>query len=209
MEKYHLASSAPVKIRLSTTTAEFCQRTGRPWWQSSIYRDRIIYLQPVRVLRERGILATTLRHELMHQLVDEHAKGNGPKWLYEALAIYHSGEIEFLKPRSSTGNLNTESQGKPASQTAPIDRLTWRELENRLQERNSREENEHLYFQLYHLGRFLEQKFQPPQIAVLLLQLGKPASLAQACREALGISAKDLERSWLQYCAKTFATSAR
>lgn len=209
IEKYHLASSAPVEIRLSATTAEFCQRTGRPWWQSSIYRDRVIYLQPVRVLRERGILVTTLRHELMHQLVDEHTKGNGPRWLYEALAIYNSGEIEFLKPRSSSGNLSKESQEKPASQTAKIDRLTWGELENRLQGINSREENEHLYFQLYHLGRFLEQKFQPPQITALLLQLGKPASLAQACREALGMSAKDLEQSWLRYGAKTLATSAQ
>lgn len=209
MEKYHLASSAPFEIRLSATTAEFCQRTGRPWWQASIYRDRVIYLQPVRVLRERGILATTLRHELMHQLVDEHAKGNGPRWLYEALAIYNSGEIEFLKPRSSTGKLNNESQGKPASQTAQIGRLTWRELENRLQGINRREENEHLYFQLYHLGRFLEQKFQPSKITALLLQLGKPASLAQACREALGMDEKDLEHSWLQYSAKGLSASAR
>ncbi|MGH7598551.1 MAG: hypothetical protein ACREOI_19520 [bacterium] len=209
MEKYHLTSSSPVEIRLSATTAEFCRRTGRPWWQSSIYRDRVIHLQPVRVLRERGILATTLRHELMHQLVDEHAKGNGPRWLYEALAIYNSGEIEFLKPRYSNGNFNKESQSKPASQTAKTDHLIWHELENRLQEINSREENEHLYFQLYHLGRFLEQKFQPPQIAALLLQLGKPATLAQACHEALGISAKDLEQNWLQYCAKTFVANAR
>ncbi|MCI0696817.1 hypothetical protein L0337_33035 [candidate division KSB1 bacterium] len=209
LEKYHLASSAPVEIRLSVTTAEFCQRTGTPWWQSSIYRNRIIYLQPVRVLRERGILATTLRHELMHQLVDERAKGNGPRWLYEALAIYNSGEIEFLKPRSSNENFNKESQGKPASQTATIDRLTWSELENRLQGTTSREESEHLYFQLYHLGRFLERKFQPSEITALLLQLGKPASLAQACREALGISAKNLEQNWLQYCAKAFAASIR
>ncbi len=209
IEKYHLTSSAPVEIRLSMTTAEFCQRTGRPWWQSSIYRDRIIYLQPARVLRERGILATTLRHELMHQLVDEHAKGNGPRWLYEALAIYNSGEIEFLKPWDSVENSTKENQGKPRPQTAKTGHLTWRELEKRLQGINRREENEHLYFQLYHLGRFLEQKFQPSQIAALLLQLGKPASLAQACQEALGISAKDLEQSWLQYCAKTFSASAR
>jgi hypothetical protein len=209
MEKYHFASPAPVEIRLSTTTAEFCQHTGRPWWQASIYRDRIIYLQPVRVLRERGILATTLRHELMHRLVDEHAKGNGPRWLYEALAIYNSGEIEFLKPQSPSGNFDKESQGKPAPHTVQTDHLTWRELENRLQGTNSRKEIERLYFQLYHLGRFLEQKFQPPQITALLLQLGKPASLAQACREALGVSAKNLEQNWLQYCAKTFVANAR
>jgi hypothetical protein len=209
VERYHLTSSSPVEIRLSATTAEFCQRTGRPWWQSSIYQEHVIYLQPVRVLRERGILTTTLRHELMHQLVDERAKGNGPRWLYEALAIYNSGEIEFLKPRSSSRNLSKASRGKPVSPTVQTESLTWNELESRLEGISRREENENLYFQLYHLGRFLEQNFQPPQIAALLLQLGQPASLAQACRDALGISAKDLEQSWLQYCAKVFAASVR
>lgn len=208
MKKYRLASS-PVEIRLNTTTAEFCQRTGELWWQSSIYQGHVIYLQPVRVLRERGILVTTLRHELMHRLVDEHAKGNGPRWLYEALAIYNSGEIEFLKPRPSSGNLRNASQEKPALPTAKTEGLTWSGLESRLQGINRREENELLYFQLYYLGRFLEQKFQPSQITALLLHLGKPTSLAQACRDALGISAEVLEKKWLQYGARTFAASTR
>src|SRR5574342_676504 len=66
-EKYQFASATPIEIRLSTTTYEFCQLTGQPWWQASVSQQRVIYLQPLRLLRERGILETTLRHELVHQ----------------------------------------------------------------------------------------------------------------------------------------------
>jgi hypothetical protein len=187
MEKYHLPLSAPVEIRLSPTTAEFCQRTGRPWWLSSIYQNRTIYLQPVRVLRERGILAATLRHELMHQLVDEHTKGKAPIWLFEALAVYYSGEITLLKVPRKTNKAGD---------------LTWRGLERRLQTAASKEEFERLYFQLYHLGRFLETKFQVRQITALLLRLGEKKNFEQACLEAFGSSAEEIEPSWQRHWAK-------
>ncbi len=188
MEKYHLALAAPVEIHLSATTAEFCQRTGRPWWQASLYQNRVIHLQPVRVLRERGILATTLRHELMHQLVNEQSKGHAPAWLFEALAIYHSGEIAFLKPHP---------------QNSAEDDATWQGFEKRLQTAKTKDEFSRLYFQLYHLGKFLEQNFPPRQIMALLLQLGTPAAVDEACRKALGTNQKELERRWLSYWTKT------
>jgi hypothetical protein len=183
-EKSHLSSVAPVEIHLAGTTAEFCQRTGRPWWQGAVYRTGIIHLQPVRVLRERGILEITLRHELLHQLVDEHSKGNCPSWLSEALAIYNSGEIAVIKPAQKW----TKSEG-----------LKWHELERRLQTATRKEELDRLYFQLYHLGWFLEREFRSEQIGKLIFQLGAKSSFDQACRDVFGISAKEIERRWLQY----------
>ena len=182
--KYSFAFAAPVEIRLSATTYEFCQVTQQPWWQASIYRDHVIYLQPLRVLRERGILATTLRHELMHHLVEEQSQGNSPRWLSESLAIYHSGEIVLLKP----------SRRK-------IDRagLKWQQLEKRLAQMANQAEAEQLYFQLYYLGQFLETKLSIEKITRLLQRLGEKTPLAQACRELWGDDVKTIENSWLQY----------
>jgi hypothetical protein len=160
--------------------------TYRPWWQGSIYQNRIIHLQPVRVLRERGVLETTLRHELAHQLVDERARENCPAWLNEALAIYNSGEIAWLKPNTQIANGEL---------------LTWQELDRRLHNINGKEATERLYFQLYHLGRFLESLFQPRQMAALIHRLGGSTPLEQACREVLGMSAEGLEQRWLKYWA--------
>jgi hypothetical protein len=186
-EKCKLAFAAPVEIRLCATTYEFCQITGRPWWQAAVYRDRMIYLQPIRVLRERGILATTLRHELMHQLVKEHTKGNSPIWLSEALAIYHSGEIALLKPaRPKVGSHE----------------LSWSQLEKRLEKTANQAEAERLYFQLYHLGQFLEAKFSVEKIAILLQRLGEKTPFAQAGLEVLGENAETIEKNWLQYAVE-------
>jgi hypothetical protein len=188
--KYQIDSTAPVEIRLSATTYEFCRMTGRPWWQASIYRSRVIYLQPLRILRGRGILETTLRHEVMHQLVDELGKGNSPVWLSEALSIYNSGEIAFLKP---------------AKKKVKSNELEWLELERRLAKTANQTEAENLYFQLYHLGRFIETRFAPAQIAALLIQLGGKTAFAQACENVFGINASEIEQSWLQFSAESLA----
>lgn len=184
LKKYPFDLATPVEIRLSTTTYEFCQVTGRPWWQASVYRDRVIYLQPLRVLRERGILENTLRHELMHQLADAISKGHCPIWLSEALAVYHSGEIALLKPAR-----------KKAEQVE----LKWNALEKRLEKMPSRAESERLYFQLYHLGQFFESNFNARQIQALLQTLARTVSFNQACQEVFGINAAELERRWLSH----------
>jgi hypothetical protein len=189
-EKYHLSHTVPVDIWLATTTAEFCQRTGRPWWQGAVYQDRIIHLQPVRVLRERGIWETIMRHELMHRLVEENSKGNCPVWLAEALAIYNSGEIAALKP---------------VARWTKGDTLSWRGLERRLQTVTTKEEHERLYFQLYHLGQFWEREFRPNQTARLMMQLGSQKAFEQSCREVFGIPSRELEQSWLRYWANVVA----
>lgn len=173
-----------VEIWVSATTYEFCRITGRPWWQASVYRSRIIYLQPLRVLRERGSLATTLRHELMHQLVQELSKGNSPRWLSEALAIYHSGEIAWLKP--------ARQKVKPAA-------LQWRQLEKRLERTAAQAEAMQLYFQLYFLGQFLEKNFAMKKTGLLLQSLGEQKPFAQACREHWGKEAAAIEKNWMQY----------
>jgi hypothetical protein len=183
IEKYRLAWAAPIEIKLCATTYEFCQITGRPWWQVSICRGRVIYLQPVRILRERGILETTLRHEIAHALFDEHSKGHSPAWLSEALAIYNSGEIAFLKP---------------ARKKFSAEELVWSQLERRMEKMATKVDAERLYFQLYHLGQFLETAFTPARVAALLLQLGDNIPFDQACENILACNANELEQRWLQ-----------
>jgi len=188
-----LTSLRAVEIWLSATTYEFCQITGQPWWQASVYRGRIIYLQPLRVLRERGSLATTLRHELMHHWVEELSKGNSPRWLSEALAIYHSGEIALLKP--------ARQKVKPAE-------LRWRELDKRLERTATQAEAVQLYFQLYFLGQFLEKNFTLEKIARLLQSLGEQKPFAQAGHEHWGEETQTIEKNWMQYAQEKLNTVA-
>ena len=51
-----------------------------------------IELQPAGILKRRGALITTLRHELAHVVIDAVSHNRAPRWLEEGFAIYLAGE---------------------------------------------------------------------------------------------------------------------
>jgi hypothetical protein len=79
-------------IFLNATTGDFVGRTGQPWWAAAATKGNLIELQPVGVLKRRKVLDTTLRHELVHILIDKLSHGRAPRWLAEGTAIYFAGE---------------------------------------------------------------------------------------------------------------------
>ena len=88
-----LSTDVPLlEIRINASTGDFTARTGQPWWAAAATRGNKIELQPVGVLKRRGSLTTTLRHELAHVLIDSVSHNRGPRWLGEGFAIYLAGE---------------------------------------------------------------------------------------------------------------------
>jgi stage II sporulation protein D len=92
-------STAKISVQLPTleifineTTGDFVGRTGLPYWAAAATRGNQIELQPLGALRRRRILETTLRHELVHTLVDILGHERAPRWLAEGLALYVAGE---------------------------------------------------------------------------------------------------------------------
>jgi stage II sporulation protein D len=102
-----------LEVFINDTTGDFVARTGQPWWAAAATKGKRIELQPVDVLKRRGVLETTLRHELAHPLIDRISKGRAPRWLAEGLALYLAGEgpmISRYAPRSGTSVNEIEQQ---------------------------------------------------------------------------------------------------
>ena len=85
-ELLHRVSDAGIQTRfpnleivINETTGYFVGRTRMPPWAAAATSNNTIELQPFRVLRQRGILETTLRHELVHVLVDTISGGGAPR----------------------------------------------------------------------------------------------------------------------------------
>jgi stage II sporulation protein D len=113
------------------TTGEFVGATGRPAWVAAVTEGRRISFQPLAVLRRRGLLTTTPRHEFVHAALAAAGAGRAPLWLVEGLAAHVAGE------------------GRSLSSSAPRARLSIEEVERGLAGDPSRQEMRALYAAAY------------------------------------------------------------
>ena len=91
-------SLSQLEIVINETTGDFTSRTGMPPWAAAASKNNRIELQPLSLLKKRKILETTLRHELVHLIVDSLGGGQTPRWLTEGLALYVAGEGAMFPP---------------------------------------------------------------------------------------------------------------
>src|SRR5262249_23223244 len=87
-----LAEQGLFEVVVHATTADFIAATGQSGWTAGATRGRRIELQPLDLLRRRGLLNTTLRHEMTHAVIEVLGDGRAPRWMAEGLAIYVAGE---------------------------------------------------------------------------------------------------------------------
>jgi stage II sporulation protein D len=86
-------------LRVYPTVATFRDSTGEPGWVAASTIGRVIRLQPAAVLAGKSALESTLRHELLHMLVEEKARAGTPLWFREGVVLY----LENSPPSGRTG----------------------------------------------------------------------------------------------------------
>jgi hypothetical protein len=91
------AGTRPIDVVIFDETGDFTAETTLPVWSASATIGGAIYMQPIRVLVARGVLATTIAHEVCLVFLLRRYGAGIPVWLAEGLAVYHSGEFETLR----------------------------------------------------------------------------------------------------------------
>jgi hypothetical protein len=107
---FEYTPTRPCQVTLYSSTATFIQATGKPGWMAAVATRDGLDLQPPRLLRGRGILTQTVRHEYGHVIVHEITRGRAPIWLHEGITLTISGEGPRLQRRAaSTPALSLEA----------------------------------------------------------------------------------------------------
>lgn len=90
-ESTGLMYRATPRLKIYATVAAFRNSTGEPGWIAASTRGRTIQMQPPEILRDAGTLDSTIRHELLHMLIESYARPGTPQWFREGLVLYLSG----------------------------------------------------------------------------------------------------------------------
>lgn len=85
-----VSSPAAVTLRFHATTDDYERATGQPWFTSATALRGELHLLPLAVLRDRGVLERTIRHELVHLMTDT-VLATRQQWVREGAAIYFAG----------------------------------------------------------------------------------------------------------------------
>jgi len=120
-------------VILHASTQDFTAATGQPWWSAGATRGSKSEFQPVAVLRRRGVLASTLRHEYAHAVIEALGGGRTARWLAEGLAIHVAGEGGALE------------HGMAKTRQTRQSRLSIQDLERSLEHPRSVDEMRSLY----------------------------------------------------------------
>ncbi|MBO0860155.1 MAG: SpoIID/LytB domain-containing protein [Chloracidobacterium sp.] len=115
-----LAEPAPFEVVVHATTAEFITSTGQQGWAAGATRGRRIELQPLDLLRRRGVLNTTLRHEMTHAVIEVLSGGRAPLWMAEGLAIYTAGEAATLPRIENKNKISREDLERKLMRSVPF-----------------------------------------------------------------------------------------
>ncbi len=117
-ESTGLVYNGAATLKVYPTVAAFRDATGEPGWVAASTRGRTIRLQPTDILRDAGTLESTLHHELLHMLVESHAKRGTPLWFREGLVLYLSRPDGTPKATASFASVDALNKAlhSPASE---------------------------------------------------------------------------------------------
>src|SRR5205085_11714749 len=91
-ERSGLRWAGTVRLRIYPTVAAFRDATGEPGWVAGSTRAGVIRLQP-------RPFEGTIRHELLHALVEGHARAGLPLWFREGAVLFLSGDRPTSKQK--------------------------------------------------------------------------------------------------------------
>jgi stage II sporulation protein D len=102
-EERDLGWNIPFRVQLKVypTMDAYRDQTGQPGWVAASTRGHLIRLQPLATLKSKDVLESTLRHELLHLLIEEKARAGTSVWFREGLVLYLSSAPGTAAPNGT------------------------------------------------------------------------------------------------------------
>ncbi len=104
------------RITVFPSVAVFRNATGEPGWVAASTKGGVTRLQPAATLRARGSLESTVRHEMLHLLVEDRADPATPLWYREGVVLHLAGAGRETRQRSHPTAVDPAKAGPPGEE---------------------------------------------------------------------------------------------
>jgi SpoIID/LytB domain protein len=111
-----ISASVVLTVTVHPSVEAFGRATGQPWWVGGATRGQDIALLSPRLLRQRGDVSRTIRHEVAHALLDNQLAGR-PLWVREGLAIHFSA-VDLAGAGPAASDVAPSRSAVPATPSA-------------------------------------------------------------------------------------------
>jgi SpoIID/LytB domain protein len=133
---------AVIRVTVHPTVEAFARATGQPWWVSGASDGAAIDLLPLSILRQRGQLERTVRHQVARVIVEESLTGRR-LWVREGAAFYFAdpdggtdssprggcpADDEFLRPLSAGAHRTASARAEACFRRAIAQGKRWTEV---------------------------------------------------------------------------------
>jgi hypothetical protein len=158
---------------------QYSEWTGREYWHYSDLRADTMTIQPVYILRKRGLLEIAMPHEYFQWALGHFTNYWAPRWLEEGVASYFSDEGRILGE-------NVNEFPKPA-RAISLDRL-----EKALDAESDKQETRIAYYLAHRMVEFLVERYGEAKLVETLSLMAQGHGLDDACQKAYGMSYEDV-----------------
>lgn len=168
--EYSFHPSRKPEIILYGTVLDFINATGNPGWHGGVTRGNNIFLEPPSILKDKGVLKTTVFHEAAHYFISDVTHGNCPAWLQEGFAAYFSGELNDAKSNKTRRFSSFD------------------EISHAVTQRKSRSFAASAYLKSSIMTRLLIHQYGYVKLLLAFRFLGQGNSFSSACKKSFDVS---------------------
>jgi hypothetical protein len=147
-------------------------------WRVAYYAKGVLHLQPIGALQADRMMEADISFELSKAQFEPVAAKGCPRWLREAFAVYHSGELENLTPPigvriSSFADLDQDIQSFPDPP-----------------------QREDVHYILGHTMAFFIDRYGEPKSDSVFRQFDGTKSVETVFKNVFGENISTIEKAW-------------
>lgn len=173
-----------VEVRVYESVGRYMaeSKQGKPW-RGAIYSRGALHVQPVGALTARKMLEQALSFELAALVLEEAGRKGCPRWLREAFAVYHSGEM---------ANLTAPTGVKVAY---------FSDLDQDIQQFPEPPQRDDVHYVLGMTMKFFIERFGEDAGVSVFKSFDGATSFEEVSRKVFKRDPEVIEREWAQYIA--------